>query len=260
MKKTIIALVTILILSGLIALSIQGTPQQIVNGEKYAYKGVEDKWSIPPAYFKKLETMHLSPRFGSNWGWPPNDNTEIAGQMFDRVKLFYVRFIETSTGNYTEFALILLIPPPPYDPSKITMHDRMEITHNGGMLSVLNYSETDTYGNVHHYTTGVLGGMAKYDGNYTVETELSLATGTKLQNIWVDAQNMTHTEWVDPNPPANLYLYKLTVEAIYPWKSLLVASPVMMVIGVVVFVWSVRKDKGRVAHKASKHPLNMNKR
>jgi hypothetical protein len=131
MRKAVIALVTIFIISGFVFLSIQGAPQQIVNGEKQAYKEVEDKWGIPPAYFKKQETMHASPRYGANWGWPPNDNTEIAGQMFDRVKLFYVRFVQTSTGNYTEFALVLLIPPAPYDPSKITMHDRMEITHDG---------------------------------------------------------------------------------------------------------------------------------
>jgi len=249
MNKIAIALGIILILSGLILFSVQGTQQLSVNGKDQWYKEVENGWSIPPAYFKKEEILNLKYRIGANWGWPPNDLTSIEGIVFERVKVLYVRFTETSSGNYTEFAVILIIPPPPYDPAQISAHPRIEITHDGGVLAVLNYTKVDEYGTVQYYTEENIGGMAKYDGSYAVATELYCPGGPKLQNIWVDENNQTHSEWVDPDLPTNLYLYKLSVESSYPYKSLLIASPVTMGIGVVAFVWGTKTNKSKIPHK-----------
>jgi hypothetical protein len=251
MNKIAIALGTILILSGLILLSVQGTQQLTINGKDHIYKQTDEEnpeWSIPPAYFKKGEILSLKYRIGANWGWPPNDLTSIEGVVFERVKVLYVKFTETSSGNYTEFAVFLIIPPPPYDPSQISAHPRIEITHNGGVLAVLNYTKVDEYGTVQYYTEENIGGMAKYNGSYAVATELYFEGGPKLQNI-VEENNQTHTEWVNPDPPTNLYLYNLSVEVSYPYKSLLIASPVTMGIGVVAFVWGTKKNKSKIPHK-----------
>ena len=248
MNKIAIALGTILILSGLILLSVQGTQQLTVNGKDQWYKEVEEAWSIPPAYFKKGEILSLKYRVGSNWGWPPNDSTSIEGILFERVKVLFVRFTETSSGNYTEFAVILIIPAPPYDPSEISAHPRIEMTHNGGVLAVLNYTKVDEYGTVQYYTEENIGGMAKYNASYAVATELYFEGGPKLQNI-VEENNQTHTEWVDPDPPPNLYLYNLSVGVSYPYKSLLIASPVTIGIGVAAFVWGTKTNKSKIPHK-----------
>jgi hypothetical protein len=248
MNKIAIALGTILILSGLILLSVQGTQQLTLNGKDQWYKEVEEAWSIPPAYFKKGEILSLKYRIGANWGWPPNDSTSVEDIYLPRVKVLYVKFTETSSGNYTEFAVILVIPDPPYDPSQISAIPRIEITHNGGVLSVLNYTVEDEHGTVQYYTEENIGGMAKYNGSYAVATELYFEGGPKLQNI-VEENNQTHSEWVDPDPPTNLYLYNLSVEISYPYKSLLIASPVTMGIGVVAFVWGTKKNKSKIPHK-----------
>jgi len=248
MNKIAIALGTILILLGLILFSVQGTQQLTVNGKETVYKEVENKWSILPAPFKKGEILSLKYRTGANWAWPPNDLTSIEGQVFERVKVLYVRFTETSSGNYTELAVFLIIPPPPYDPSQISAHPRIEITHNGGVLAVLNYTKVDEYGNVQYYTEENIGGMAKHNGSYAVTTELYFPS-PKLQNIWWDENNQTQSEWVDPDPPTYLYLYNLSVEISYPYKSLLIASPVTIGIGVVAFVWGTKKNRSKIPHK-----------
>lgn len=249
MNKIAIALGSILILLGFILFSVQGTQQVTVTGKETIYTEVEEQWSVPPAYFKKGETLSLKYRVGANWGWPPNDLTSIEGVVFERVKVLFIKFTETSSGNYTEFAVFLSIPPPPYDPSQISAIPRIEITHDGGVLVVLNYTRVDAYGTVKYYTEENIGGMAKYNASYAVATELYCEGGPKLQNIWVDENNQTHSEWVDPDPPPNLYLYKLNVEVSYPYKSLLMASPVTMGIGVVAFIWGTIKNKSKIPHK-----------
>jgi hypothetical protein len=245
MNKVALVFGSILILSGLILLSMQGTQQFTVTGKETIYKEVEEEWSIPPADFKEGEILNLKYRTGYNWAWPPNDMTRIANQTFERVKVLFIRFTETSSGNYTEIAVFLIMPGPPYDPSSITAHPRMKITHDGGILAVLNYSITDDHGTVNYYTEENIGGIAKYNGTYSVMAELYFEGGPRLQNIVQDEGNQTHTEWVDPEPPSNLYLYNLNVETSYPYKSFLIASPVTMGVGVVAFVWGTRGKKAQ---------------
>lgn len=249
MRREITALGAVLILAGLLALSVQGIPyEQIkywnvgdeVKIDELPYKSVNDSWIIPPTSFKEGEVLRVEWRYGWNWAYPPTDGATVQGTWFDYLKVFEIRVVDAANrSDYTEFDIIIACPSP--DQLNVTnqvYQAAIEVMHQGPLLVGV-YIENTTY-TIRKFTE-VIGGIVRRDGNYTIETEgPDGPAGALVSN---------GTDYIPVAPPANLYLYKAIVERTYPYKFLLVASPVTLGIGIVTFVWGAKKGKSKVPRK-----------
>ena len=232
MRKIITGLGIVLIFLGFIVVLYHNMPQQIVRDSDFVR--AQDSWHIARGDFKKGENLSVGFIPGYNWAWPPQDDTTIDDIRFERVKVFYIKVTDTTTQNYTEFALILIIPPPPYDPGKITLHPKIKVTHHGG-ITVEDFPRE-------------IGGIVGHDGTYTVDTELY---PDLIQNIYIE-NNQTHTEWILPVPPSELRLTRVTKENTYPYRNLLPLGLPVIGTGVVALIFGIRKGKHGVTHKKTR--------
>jgi hypothetical protein len=228
--RKLIALSIILICAGLIAFSFHNVAQENVIEEGFAREN--GKWQITRSDFRRGENLSVGFIPGPNWGWPPHDNTEIDGVAFNRVKVFYIKVTDPVTGNYTEFGIILVMPPAPYPPEDITAHPKIEVTHHGA-LTVEDYPRE-------------IGGIVEHDGTYVVDTSL-------YPDFVMNVTPENKTEILAPDPPSELRLYRVISETTYPYASLFAAGPATMVVGVVTLAWSIQRDKNRAIHR--KNPV-----
>lgn len=236
MKKWITALGVLFIFVGFVVLSVQGITYTQTVGNSVPYVEVEDSWDLPPTYFKEGEILRVDFRVGPNWAWPPHDFTTIDGIEFPRVKILTIKVIDSNnSSDYNAFDVYLICPEPPYDPSQISLHPKIQVMHHGPLV-LGTYTENQT-GTVHYFTE-VIGGIVRHNGNYIVQTQLYPDV---IQNITPENK----TEWIEPDPPANLYLYKATVESIYPYKFLLVVSPISMGVGIAILILSAKRKSPR---------------
>jgi hypothetical protein len=228
MKKWTILVGVLFILAGCIVLSVQGIANEQTVGNDVPYVAIDESWSTPPTYFKEREMLRVDFRVGPNWAYPPHETTTIDDIEFPRIKLVTIKVIDSNnSSDYTQFDVVLICPEEPYDPSRTSLHPKIRLMHHGPLI-VGTYTENQT-GTVKEFTE-IIGGIVRRDGNYTVQIELYPDI---IQNI--TPQN--ETEWIYPDPPANIYLYKVYIESAYPYRFLLAASPISISIGIATLVW-----------------------